>query len=469
MTIRNAVTVSNAWGLTFDVVDPLDNAADWSNSNGGTGTSSVTTVLNDGPNDEDIIRHTVLTNDGEPQSDKTLTTPFVVDADGVDGAFAQYIRVTGLDKWTLTFGFWFNEDPPFVGTYEFGNQLGSAANATPDSPKNGNGFNEVGKLTEGEWHLAQWRPSAMSNTGGAPVWGNPVNFEALRFLSKGFPSTGDAGLIVDYSNLTANAKHDKAIFLFSFDDSNGTDRSIAADILAAAGFTGTTYTLPRVIGTGAFLELDELHELNDDFGWTVGSHGVQVDSGTFANISLMTLEQQITELEAVRDYMIANSFPDWQHYSFPEGKYNNFSETALNTVGFFTSRTVEAASYTLQKGFPLYFTTGFATSRSNTGDPNVPDPTILTDRADKTVLERGVTEFFTHVLQSTGVGNQTQTAAFQTLVTHVKGLVDSDDAIVVNKKQLHNEALGLGSPTLTTPINRGISKGITRGFGSPRK
>ena len=155
-------------------------------------------------------------------------------------------------------------------------------------------------------------------------------------------------------------------------------------------------------------------------GWCIGSHGMQNDA--FNNLGEMTLEEQLDELAQVKSWMESNGFPDWWHYSFPQGERNQNSLAALRQLGFRTARvlnTPASAGFVLAPGYSLLQLRAMNTNESTTGTGTY-DSSILTDQVDEAITEGQILIFYTHGLLSPTLANgHTDPQAFQDLLDHV--------------------------------------------------
>ncbi|WP_435077167.1 polysaccharide deacetylase family protein [Halococcus sp. AFM35] len=83
--------------------------------------------------------------------------------------------------------------------------------------------------------------------------------------------TGGKSCEIDVDDIRTTPKRDNGAVLFTFDDGNETDSTIAYDELSARGMAGTSAVIPRMVGNDGKLSTDQLDAMHGD-DWAVCLH-----------------------------------------------------------------------------------------------------------------------------------------------------------------------------------------------------
>ena len=147
---------------------------------------------------------------------------------------------------------------------------------------------------------------------------------------------------IDLSSLWWNLPKPVAQAVITFDDAYASVYTEAFPYMEARGIKGTVYMCGSLVGTGNFLTLPQLHELQDA-GWDICNH-----SYTHVNAS------DYNTPELVRDYMKDVARNDrWladngfhrgrKHYAYPNGTCTvGLHDVALEEAGFKTARVISS-------------------------------------------------------------------------------------------------------------------------------
>ncbi len=383
--------------LSYSLIESCDDSADWTNVSGP---GTYVTLVGDGPNGEDVIRIEATNLAGNKTIKKT---PAVTDEPYKDGFFVQWVRFPDLAKNTKYFhAFWRN---PFSSTGYY-QRVGTA-----------NGSAVEARFASNEWGLVYWKGTNMAATAGAPAFAsNTLGYDTIYM--RGYADLV-AGGQTDFGSLYGNVRS-RPVVIFSFDDSNDTDYTIAYPYLAAKGLVGTTYTMRTGIDTANHMTVAQLQELQAA-GWTVGTHG-------FDSLTTLSAGDLLTELTAARDYMTANSLTDWEHYSFPLGDFNPDVVAQLSALGYETSRTVENDSFPVFPGLNPYLTKGSGSSAYATAQDGK-------DMIDEAIQYGSTVEIYAHLLNSGGGGGQTDKDLWKAVVDYAHTKHEAGEITVMSKAQ----------------------------------
>ncbi len=420
------VTVTNLWGYTDTLIEANTDKDTFDSNSGGT----IVNVGGGGVNGETVISKTAVANGGNPLSRKTGMTPLTL-----DGMFSYMAKISDLSKFSATVTYLYRETARSGGDYLAFDRWGVGTGVT----KNANGYWSAASIEEDVWYQLQWPGESFSAGGGAPAFAsNTLDFDGVDLRVDSDDTVG-AGLEVQVGEFRGNCRHNIATICFTFDDSHNTDATIAQPMLTAEGWAGTTYTIPRLIDSGGLYSSSAQLAALQAAGWDVASHGVE--TAGFANLSLMSYEEQVAELTKVRAAL--QGYSGWQHFSYPEGKRNELTMRVLRELGFKTARTTNTAQeapFVLGLNYPLLLLRGYGTSNATTGTGTY-DASILTGVVDDAIAKGAVVIFYTHRIQSPTLANgHTAEACMQALVDYVKIKETAGDVQVKTVSQLYDEA-----------------------------
>jgi peptidoglycan/xylan/chitin deacetylase (PgdA/CDA1 family) len=148
----------------------------------------------------------------------------------------------------------------------------------------------------------------------------------------------------DWSELAA-VDATRGIVTLTFDDGYEVHRSVAAPLMAQYGLRGTAYVMPDQVGAPGYMELTQLHELQDRYGWDVAAH--YLDS--FTGMGSAVLEAVLLE---TRGFLQREGFEGAEHLAYPLGKYDVRTVLPLVQRYFATARLASAGPETLPPGDP---------------------------------------------------------------------------------------------------------------------
>lgn len=107
-------------------------------------------------------------------------------------------------------------------------------------------------------------PIAPSAVGGTPDMADITKFTIGCY-------TGGRTIELDIDDIRTTPKRDSGAVLFTFDDGNETDYTIAFEELRARGWVGTSAVIPRLVGESGKLSRSQMDRM-DTAGWTWANH-----------------------------------------------------------------------------------------------------------------------------------------------------------------------------------------------------
>lgn len=139
-------------------------------------------------------------------------------------------------------------------------------------------------------------------------------------------------LIVDIANLRWDRPVlDRGIVSLTFDDGYD-DHYWAAGLMHQYGLRGTAYVMPRQIGQPGYLTLQQLKQMQTDYGWGVSAHH-QIPLTDFAPAQLDR------ELRFTVDFLRRQGFTaSAPHIAYPLGRQNRAAVVATTRRYFQTAR-----------------------------------------------------------------------------------------------------------------------------------
>ena len=172
-------------------------------------------------------------------------------------------------------------------------------------------------IQDGHWQRYTFGPSHAS-TVGTPHKG------PLEYLGVYLQDNQRGPLIVDIANLRfLRPALDRGIVSITFDDGYD-DHFWAATIMHAYGLRGTAYVMPRQIGQPGYLTLEQLKQMQTEYGWGISAHH-QTPLTDFPPAQLDA------ELKYTVDYLNRQGFSESAgHIAYPLGRQNR--EAVLRAV-----------------------------------------------------------------------------------------------------------------------------------------
>jgi peptidoglycan/xylan/chitin deacetylase (PgdA/CDA1 family) len=401
-------------GYTRDLIDSFSSLDGWSVTPGSTA-GSQTLLTQQGPNGETVIRLVVDKASGKRGISKTM-----IPKDYSKGWFGQWVRFPDLNlSRQLVDSFWRD---PFSSNGYYQRVWTPNSNTKVDETT----------VESGDWEFIMWQGNEMAASGKQsdgvtptpPFDVNTVWFNKLYVQNI---AIGDNAAI-DFGPWYANIRQDKAKLLITFDDSNETDYTEAFAYLKPLGIKATTYTITNLIGSNpGFLTIAELQEMQAA-GWTIGSHHE-------LNLAKLTPDKLLASLTETKEWMIANGFTSWPHFSFPEGAFNPSVIAQMKALGYQSGRTVIVRSYPLIPENSLFHLGGDGTSRWKTAAEGMAD-------IDAAIASGGTIFLFTHRLDPTiGSLQHTNIDIWKAVVNYAIAKRDAGQLDILTMDELYDIAI----------------------------
>lgn len=180
------------------------------------------------------------------------------------------------------------------------------------------------------WNKVIINKSEFSNT-GSENWDNTMVRIRFRFVS--------------LSGQTASVSLDKFVIneynrpkvILTFDDGRISQYDEAYTYMQTKDMTGVLFLSGENLDTtGSYVTTSNVNTMYSN-GWDISTHG-GVDLTTLSTVSEMESEMTLNQNVLINNGWTRNSCH--KHYAYPNGAYNDTSDTAFNNLGFFTGRTI---------------------------------------------------------------------------------------------------------------------------------
>lgn len=193
------------------------------------------------------------------------------------------------------------------------------------------------QLVDGTWLRVSLSPSE-----GQP-WGNPDR-SAITSIQLWVNDRGSAPVQVWFDGLSTEPTPDSGAVVITFDDGWVDQVTESAPILAEYDFPAVAYIIPELIGTEGYLTMGEVRRLQDEFGWTIGSHAA-------GPLTRGDSEQRADAISTLLAWFAENGFDETPHLSYPNGAFDG---ELLRLVGerFRSARTIVEFAETIPPGDP---------------------------------------------------------------------------------------------------------------------
>ncbi len=180
----------------------------------------------------------------------------------------------------------------------------------------------------------------------APIWGNITWDESLPLKTdiEFQTSVSDDG--VTWSNWFSSEQADKGMITLTFDDGRDDIYTNATPIMDNFSFSGVFYIVPNWVGTAGYCNISQLQELQNDYGWEIGSH-------TMNHIN----KPNVSELNDSKQWLINNNL-GYSSLGYP---YGGFDQATINITSdyYTTARTIISSQYmTYDNKYRLYIYDG---------------------------------------------------------------------------------------------------------------
>ncbi len=200
---------------------------------------------------------------------------------------------------------------------------------------------EANLLQDGEWTTVTLSPGAARRTGNPDL---AAIREIVWLVADNGSAESPAPLRADWSELAA-VEARRGVVTLTFDDGYDEHYSVAAKLMAERGLRGTAYVLSDRLGQPGYMNLEEVHALQDVYGWDVAAH----HQDPFTGLPPEELHRVIWETRGFLDH---EGFDSAHHLAYPLGKYDTQNVLPLVRRYFTTGRLASGGPETLPPGDP---------------------------------------------------------------------------------------------------------------------
>jgi hypothetical protein len=194
--------------------------------------------------------------------------------------------------------------------------------------------NTIANSYEDGWQLLTVSPADLGVFGGAPAWGEGQYIEQIYIGAYVKSSAPTAVYELQLSDFYLDVSKGPVPFMWTHDDGNDTDLSVAAPILTAQNLRSTAYVIPSLVDVNpSYLTSAEIQTLQDTHGWQGAGHH-ETNLTTLTGPALTTVVDQCAlDLRAL-------SLNGWRDFAYPLGGFNKEVIDALQSAGFISGRTL---------------------------------------------------------------------------------------------------------------------------------
>jgi peptidoglycan/xylan/chitin deacetylase (PgdA/CDA1 family) len=187
--------------------------------------------------------------------------------------------------------------------------------------------------------LINLRTSDWRTGSGSPSWTSPIIRIRIRL-------SGTISNSYSFDGLTGGVVAQPAV-LFTFDGSQSSLYSDAFAYMQTHNARGTGYIVTDWVDGMSKVTWVQLQEMYAN-GWTIGNN-----AKTGVNLTTMSLEDQIAELQAAQTALNDHNLANVDHVAYPFGAYNTDTLSAMQSLGMDTGRTLVSANFISPLGQPF--------------------------------------------------------------------------------------------------------------------
>ncbi|HEU4737580.1 MAG TPA: polysaccharide deacetylase family protein [Solirubrobacterales bacterium] len=131
--------------------------------------------------------------------------------------------------------------------------------------------------------------------------------------------TGGGEVAFYVAGIYAVPDREKATISFAFDDGDASTYTRALKKLSTYRYPASAYIIADTVGTGGFLNLEQLHQLRDLHHWEIGGHALSIASHNLPNgLDDLNEPQLKNEMNGLRDWLYDNGFSR-ASFAYPKG------------------------------------------------------------------------------------------------------------------------------------------------------
>jgi hypothetical protein len=128
----------------------------------------------------------------------------------------------------------------------------------------------------------------------------------------------------------ASATFPNGVISVSFDDSYESTYLLGLPKLQQYGFRASMFHIQDLIGTAGRMSLNEIYNLQDAYGWEMGSHAY-TDADHLLTYTGMTAAQLDSDLRQMKAWEIANGLRGMDGTAYPLGQYGLTTDSVSTT------------------------------------------------------------------------------------------------------------------------------------------
>jgi len=255
-------------------------------------------------------------------------------------------------------------------------------------------------VRDGVWTTLTWSVGSARTSGSPDI--TAINAIGLYVSDRG----KEAPLTVYWGGLASVDQAPEGVLSFTFDDGYA-EHYVAAKMMSAYGFAGTAYIIPSAIGQANYLNLHQLVELQDVYGWDVAAHYTK----PFTEMRPDELESSIL---GVQRFLIENHFTrGFQHLAYPLGKQDTALVRPMVRKHFESARVASSGPETLPPADPHLIRAYNVTDKT---DPKEVGKAARTARANGEWLVL----MFHYLVEDPAYSTQYSLANFEKILKEVK-------------------------------------------------
>jgi peptidoglycan/xylan/chitin deacetylase (PgdA/CDA1 family) len=152
-----------------------------------------------------------------------------------------------------------------------------------------------------------------------------ANVTDWQFLARDpNPSTPSRTSVQEIFLVPKQSTYPNGVCCLTFDDGFQSTYTKVAPIVQAVGGRATAYIIKNQVDTANFLTLAQMKDLQNTYGWAVGSHsylGIDHEAGGGIGFTDLTADACTNDIQQLRQWLRSQGMNAYDHLAYPHGAY----------------------------------------------------------------------------------------------------------------------------------------------------
>lgn len=138
------------------------------------------------------------------------------------------------------------------------------------------------------------------------------------------PSTPSRIAVNEIFTVPKQSTYPNGVACLTFDDGYASNITKVAPMVQAVGGRCTSYLIKDQIGTANYLTLSQAQQLQNTYGWAVGSHsyrGTDHEAGGGEGFTALPAAASYNDIQQLRQWLRDNGLRAYDHLAYPHGTY----------------------------------------------------------------------------------------------------------------------------------------------------